>query len=276
MSKRVAKIAMLAVALTTCNFSVKAGEIHDAAERGDLEKVKACLAQDAKQLDSIDSKGRTVLACAVRSGKKEVAEFLIGLGATEDIFAAIVLGHADKVATLIKQDPKLLNAKDSSGKAPLHVAALNGQPKIVQLLLAQKADINLPDDGGFTALHWAAMFDKSDVASVLLTNKADATIKVPRFGWTPLRLTVIHGHVATAEALLKGGADPNIKDEENIPLLVQAVIRGKKEMVELLLAYKAEVNASDVDGDLALDEAIESNNKELIDLLRSHGARTRK
>jgi ankyrin repeat protein len=44
---------------------------------------------------------------------------------------------------------------------------------------------------------------------------------------------------------LNGGADRNVKDQQNIPLLHQAVIRGKKEMVELLLANKADVNTKD-------------------------------
>ena len=99
------------------------------------------------------------------------------------------------------------------------------------------------------------------------------SIKVAKFGWTPLRLTVIHGHLATAETLLKAGADPNLKDEENIPLLHQAAMRGKKEMVELLLAHKANVNTKDADGETALDEAREGGKNEIIELLRQHGAK---
>jgi ankyrin repeat protein len=108
---------------------------------------------------------------------------------------------------------------------------------------------------------------------VLLANKADMNLKVQKYGWTALRLTVIHGHMATAEALLNAGGDPNLKDNENIPLLNQAVIRGKKEMVELLLANKADVNPKDSEGETALDEAVEQGNKEIIELLRQHGAK---
>jgi ankyrin repeat protein len=122
-------------------------------------------------------------------------------------------------------------------------------------------------------LHWATTFNQSDAVEVLLANKADMNIKVEKFGWTPLRLAVIHGHMASAEALLNGGADPNVKDQQNIPLLHQAVIRGKKEMVELLLANKADVNTKDSERETALDEAEEQGNKEIIELLRQHGAK---
>ncbi len=114
---------------------------------------------------------------------------------------------------------------------------------------------------------------REDAVELLLANKADMNIKVVQYGWTPLRLAVIHGHMAAAEALLDGGSDPNVKDDENIPLLHQAVIRGKKEMVELLLDKKADLNAKDSEGETALDEAVEQGNKEIIELLRPAMAR---
>jgi len=265
--------AVLAVAIMGWCGAIQGAEIHEAAELGDLEKVKACLEKDPKQINATDAKGRTVLARAARSGKKELVEFLLEKGASEDIFAAAIVGQTDKVAAFLKQDPKLINARDSGGKTALHWAALYGQEKVMELLLAEKADVNSLDEDGFTPLHWAATFNQSNAAKVLLANKADTNLKVPKYGWTALRLTVIHGHMATAEALLNGGADPNLKDAENIPLLHQAVIRGKKEMVELLLANKANVNAKDSDGETALDEAEEEGNKEIIEFLRQHGAK---
>src|SRR6266705_3239917 len=225
--------AVLAVGIMGWCVVIQGAEIHEAAELGNLERVKGYLSQDPKQIDLVDAKGRTVLACADRSGKQEVVEFLLAKGATEDIYAAAIVGHVDKVAAFLKQDKKLLNAMESGGRA---------------------------------ALHWAATFNKRDAVELLLANKANMNIKVAKYGWTPLRLAVIHGHMAAAEALLNGGADPNVKDGENIPLLHQAVIRGKKEMVGLLLDKKADVNMKDSEGETPLDEAEEQGNKEIIEL----------
>jgi ankyrin repeat protein len=265
--------AVLAVAIMGWCGAIEGAEIHEAAELGNLEKVRAYLEQDSKQINATDSKSRTVLGRAARSGKKELVEFLLEKGATEDIFAAAIVGHTDKVAAFLKQDPKLINARDSGGKTALHWAALYGQNKVMELLLANKADVNSLDEDGFTPLHWAATFNQSDAVKLLLANKANMNLKVQKYGWTPLRLAVIHGHMATAEALLNGGADPNLKDEENIPLLNQAVIRGKKEMIELLLDKKADLNKKDSEGETALDEAEEQGNKEIIEFLRQHGAK---
>lgn len=265
--------AVLAVTIMGWCGAIHGAEIHEASELGDLEKVRAYLEKDPKQINATDSKVRTVLGRAARSGKKELVEFLLEKGATEDIFAAAIVGHTDKVAAFLKQDPKLINARDSGGKTALHWAALYGQTKVMELLLAKKADVNSLDEDGFTPLHWAATFNQSDAVKLLLANKANMSLKVQKYGWTALRLAVIHGHMATAEALLNGGADPNLKDEENIPLLNQAVIRGKKEMIGLLLDKKADLNKKDSEGETALDEAEEQGNKEIIEFLRQHGAK---
>jgi ankyrin repeat protein len=265
--------AVLGVAIMGWCGAIQGAEIHETAELGDLEKVKAYVEKDPKQINATDSKGRTVLARAERSGKKELVEFLLEKGASEDIFAAAIVGHTDKVAAFLKQDPKLINARDGEGKTALHWAALYGQGKVMELLLANKADVNSLDEDGFTPLHWAATFNQSDAVKLLLANKANMNLKVQKYGWTPLRLAVIHGHMATAEALLNSGADPNLKDDDNIPLLNQAVIRGKKEMIGLLLANKADLNKKDSEGETALDEAEEQGNKEIIEFLRQLGAK---
>src|SRR6266536_4047237 len=179
--------AVLAVVIIGWCVAIQGAEIHEAAELGDLERVKAYLSQDPKQIDLVDAKGRTVLARAARSGKKELVEFLLEKGASEDIFAAAIVGQTDKVAAFLKQDPKLINARDSGGKTALHWAALYGQEKVMELLLAEKADVNSLDEDGFTPLHWAATFNQSDAAKVLLANKADTNLKVPKYGWTALR-----------------------------------------------------------------------------------------
>jgi hypothetical protein len=64
--------AVLVVAIMGWCAAIQGAEIHEAAELGDLEKVKAYLEKDPKQINATDSKGRTVLGRAARSGKKEL------------------------------------------------------------------------------------------------------------------------------------------------------------------------------------------------------------
>src|SRR5947199_9554770 len=154
--------AVLAVGIMGWCVVIQGAEIHEAAELGDLERVKAYLSQDPNQIDLLDAKGQTVLARAIRSGKQEVVEFLLAKGAKEDIYAAAVVGHVDKVAAFLKQDKKLVNARDSHGRAPLHWAAIYGQAKVMELLLAVKTDVNMLYGEGFTPMHLVASFYMSD------------------------------------------------------------------------------------------------------------------
>jgi len=71
----ISKMSMILVAaiIGWCG-AIKGAEIHEAAELGDLARVKACLARDPKQINTADVKGRTVLACAVLGGKSDIVE----------------------------------------------------------------------------------------------------------------------------------------------------------------------------------------------------------
>ena len=115
--------AVFAVAIMGWCVAIQGAEIHEAAELGDLARVKAYLAQDPKQIDLVDAKGQTVLARAARSGKQEVVEFLLAMGATEDIYAAAIVGHVDKVAAFLKQGQE---ARQRQGQRRQGTFALGG------------------------------------------------------------------------------------------------------------------------------------------------------
>ena len=67
------------------------------------------------------------------------------------------------------------------GKTPLHLAALNGKVKTIELLVACGAELNTVDNSDDcdkeTPLHMAASKGHSEAVKVLLRLGADATIK---------------------------------------------------------------------------------------------------
>ena len=73
------------------------------------------------------------------------------------------------------------------------------------------------------------------------------------------------------DILLKGGADPNMKDERGNSLLQLATLNDDTEMVKLLLHYGAKPNLDSFDRS-SLDTAISKRNFEIVKLLLGHDA----
>ncbi|MFI5344067.1 MAG: ankyrin repeat domain-containing protein [Chlamydiales bacterium] len=67
-----------------------------------------------------------------------------------------------------------------------------------------------------------------------------------RWKLTPLHLSVICNDIATLEALLKAGADPNVLDIRNWSPLHHAALLNHTEMVRLLIQYQANVDAKTI------------------------------
>ena len=95
------------------------GTLHSAALKGDLETLRALLAESpARDVDERDAEGFTPLFLAVRAGHKEVA-------------AALLDAKAD--ATV----------RDSEQQTLLHLASRRGDAAMLSLLLSKRPDLDV-------------------------------------------------------------------------------------------------------------------------------------
>ncbi len=126
--------------------------LHEAAKKGSLERIRGLLEAFPDLLDAKDFSRETPLVKAVRTGRTEVVELLLALGA----------------------DP---NAGDA-----LHAAAGSRRTEIVELLLAHGADVHATGYRGATPLHCAL---SKDIAETLIAHGANVNSK-DDLGQTPL------------------------------------------------------------------------------------------
>jgi len=77
------------------------------------------------------------------------------------------LGHVERVAALLKNDPSLAFSKNESDWTALHFAAAFGQTNVVGLLLKYKADPNAKNSGDWTPLRYAEENGHTQVAKML-------------------------------------------------------------------------------------------------------------
>jgi hypothetical protein len=80
----------------------------------------------------------TALGAAGHMGLKEIANFLISLGARTDIFVLTMLGKTDIVKATLKTYPSLLNSNGPHGFTLLHHAEKGGKDSEKLLIHLQK------------------------------------------------------------------------------------------------------------------------------------------
>ncbi len=172
----------------------------------------------------------------------------------KDLINAILEENVEKVRDLIKEGARV-NAK--RGTQPIIAATKMGiiatttkndskMATITKELLRNKANPSVQDMFGMTPLMWTAKNGANRILKVLLGNKeARATINMQdRNGDTALiqatkATTLPRKYLATARALLKKGANSNVKNKKGKSALFYAEESGNTRMVRLLHRHGA-------------------------------------
>ncbi len=110
-----------------------------------------------------------------------------------------------RVFALVKENPKLHDAKRNYRDTPLHVAADHGNREIALWLLDHNAGVNAKGGGEWTPLHGAAREGYKEVAELSLAKGADVSAKNNK-GYTPLDLAKANKRHEIISLLLKHGA----------------------------------------------------------------------
>ena len=277
---RCGAVVLVALALSSFAFcGCRPVGIHEAAQNGNLERVKELLKANPDLVFNKDNdKGGTPLHWAARSGCKDVAELLLA-------------NKAD------------VNAGDNFGSTPLHWAALGGKkewrnrfwptkpmsmpktPTAAHLctgrqLKATKTWRNCfwPTRPGSTpgtmtldAFTLCSTRGQKNMVELLLANKAEVNARGSH-GETPLHLATIKGQKDVVELLLANNARINARDNSNWTPLHCAAADGQKDVAELLLAKGADINARNSDGVAPLHLAALNGYKDVAETLLANKA----
>ncbi|KAM0717203.1 hypothetical protein Q7P37_007055 [Cladosporium fusiforme] len=128
-------------------------------------------------------------------------------------------GHNEEIA-------KARKMVDKSG-ASLELATHRRYHKIIELLVDAGVDVNYRDQQDETALHIAARFGYTECAAILLKAPGvDCDIAEKTFGWTPLFIACVDGHLPVVELLIAAGANPNKPDASGWTPQEHAALRG--------------------------------------------------
>ncbi|CAB0030218.1 unnamed protein product [Trichogramma brassicae] len=184
---------------------------------------------ESVEVDERDDNGNAALHLALRHGHEEAAVLLLRRGADPDLanengetlLHFISDNHSDNKGELFFGIIDELNqsvqvdARDNSGRTPMHLAVAQGLEKLVECLLRHGADPNLPTEEGSTPLHIICQRSHfyTDKLSALFFKichevqrpvQIDAKDKKVR---TPLQLAVANIMPDVVDVLLTNGAD---------------------------------------------------------------------
>ncbi|XP_063704648.1 uncharacterized protein LOC134834054 [Culicoides brevitarsis] len=175
--------------------------------------------------------------------------------------------------------PVDLEIEDLNGQTALNIAARNGHPEIVKLLLnhSRGADVNHPDRDGWTPLRSASWGGHTEIVKMLIAHPGCKIDRADREGRTALRAAAWSGNEDIVKILIQAGANVNSIDKQGRTSLIAASYMGHYDIVEILLENGADVNHTDLDGRNALCVAAlcgSSGYNKVISTLLEHGAKT--
>ncbi|MDE0119477.1 MAG: ankyrin repeat domain-containing protein [Bdellovibrionales bacterium] len=180
-------------------YLANAGEIHKAAEKGDIKKVSSFLKVGIDP-DLVNENGATPLNFAIHGGNLKIASLLIKHGAKVNnneklppLIQASALGHLEFVSLLLKYGANVNTKIKGSNGTALHSSVLSESKleyqikelrskgmkvrskEVTLLLLKNGANVNAKNKNGVTPLYFVL---SAEIATLLLKYGARASVNV--------------------------------------------------------------------------------------------------
>ncbi|ESU40207.1 Protein kinase NEK family protein, partial [Giardia duodenalis] len=221
-----------------------------AAERGDVEAVRALIPLQKRRTTTYGWYSKTALMIAASCGHAEVVKLLVEHeGGMQDkngmtaLIGAVNNGHAECIKLLVEKEGGIQKKGGwNEGETALMIAAKSSYADCVKLLLEKEAGMQARN--GMTALMWAACNGYPGCVKLLLEKEAGMQDK---YGWTALMKAVYWNKIECARLLAEmEKCIRTTREWHGFPpgttALVLAVQRRHDEVVRLLMKHEGEVS----------------------------------
>lgn len=256
------------------------GALHLSAFFG-LNDIVTRLLSEGADVNARDPLGTTPIIYAASKGYVDVVDTLLRSGASAsavDERGSTALHRASKnndvevVKRLLREKDVALNElyTSSRNRSALMIACSHGHKEIVKLLLTRSdIDVNqeTPTPRGLNALIIAADMDHREIVELLLKHPNIEKDHQDRAGYTAMNYAACAGYVGVVEALLDGGADPEVEDDQGGRPIQRAIDDNEYAVVRLLLQRRVQWNFRDRLGRTLLHSAACNDRTRIIRLL---------
>ncbi len=192
-------------------------------------------------------------------------------GFSQDIHRAVSGGDIEKVELLLKENPLLVNERDSRGLTPIFTAIIQRNPEMVKLLIDRGALVRVGDSNLRAPIHFAGFMNDMGMIELLLEN--GAVIDTRAIGAaTPLIHSSLSNRYELSRFLIEHGADINIQCNSLTTPLYFASLNNNLEYLNYLLEAGADVDTPDFLNRTPLYIAVRDGYLKIVKKLIEHGA----
>ena len=223
--------------------------------------VSSVIKLDKTAVNLPDNLGNTALIYAAQKGLLDNMKILLANGANANyrnpatgisaLAAAAAEGNSAAIRMLVRTGKADVNISDLSGRTPIFYAVEQNQEDALRTLLSLGADVNAQDNNGVSVLMRASAKNRQDCVNILLRQKGINPDLKDFQDRTALIYSVYADELAPTQALLKAGADLNVRDSlQNTPLM--SAIKAKNDRAALFFIQQgAELTAVNASGENA-------------------------
>ncbi|RDD39278.1 Transient receptor potential cation channel subfamily A member 1 [Trichoplax sp. H2] len=201
--------------------------LHIVADKGTSKSFKLIMQNGGIELLNVpDNGGLTPLLLAAESGALTILYQILTMYGDQikvhedsngnNIYhLAAKNNHRDTIKALTVEGESFanVNARNILGQRAVHLAAVNGNNRVIIMLTKRGADINCRDNRGFHPIHYAAKYGYSATVKLLLSldDKVDIYNDAKK---TPLLIACEMGFSEVVQILLDHGADPTLLNDK--------------------------------------------------------------
>ena len=169
-----------------------------------------------------------------------------------------------------------VDARDSHGRTPLHVATFARQRGAIAVLADARADLGQLDNDRYDAVTIAAVADDEETLRLLLARGASARLTTSRYDGTALIAAAHLGHDGVVRQLIQAGAPLDHVNNLHWTAVIEAVVLGDggsrhQATLKALLDAGASTKLADRQGRTPLQLARDRGYEAMVRLLQAAG-----
>ena len=209
------------------------------------------------------------------SALAQVAPSATEAAAYQGLLAAAHKGDTARVAGASKA---ALEARDSRGRTPIHVATFARQRDVIRALAKAGADLNVLENDRYDAVTIASVADDEETLRVLLSLGASAKQTTSRYDGTALIAAAHLGHDGVVKQLIAAGAPLDHVNNLHWTAVIESIVLGDggarhQATLKALIDAVANLQLADRNGQTPLALARSRGYGAMVAMLEKAGAR---